>query len=153
MNKLTLNIIEYHRDINQVSWEYQYLSEIDRIAIANLVFEASLDYEDKHGNYSMIILASEQHVEKFRNILESNYVQHFIKDVSSEILYNKQTIKKLLSNIRIDNEDLLQKFIEKVENWIYSNLDLDIVLDIINETGIENLRKVDKKFLEDYGKV
>lgn len=152
MKKLTLNIIEYHRDTNQVSWEYQYLSELDRIAIANLVFEASIDYEDKHGNYAMIILSSQQQLDRFRNILDSNYIQHFIRDITTDILNNKSTIHKMLSNIKVDNEELISKFVDKVEKWIYTNLDLDIVLDIINEQGIDSLRQVDKQFLENYGK-
>jgi hypothetical protein len=40
----------------------------------------------------------------------------------------------------------------KIEEWMLENQELDNVLDIINEKGIEKLREVDRKFLENYGK-
>ena len=38
---------------------------------------------------------------------------------------------------------------DDLNNWIYSKLDLDIILDMISSKGIDSLREVDKRFLKE----
>jgi hypothetical protein len=144
--------IDYARDISQVTWDYQSLSDTDRIQITNFTFECSMDFVDKHQNYNMIIVTEPKEIDKLTKILTSNYIIHFSKDITEEILTNKLSIKQVVYEKGVENLDLYEKFKEKLNKWILDNLELDIVLDLINEKGIEKLREVDRKFLENYGK-
>jgi hypothetical protein len=144
--------IDYARDISQVTWDYQSLSDTDRIQITNFTFECSMDFVDKYQNYNMIIVTEPNEIDKLTKILTSNYIIHFSKDITEEILTNKLSIKQVVYEKGVENLDLYEKFKEKLNKWIFDNLELDIVLDLINEKGIENLREVDRKFLENYGK-
>jgi hypothetical protein len=144
--------IDYARDISQVTWDYQSLSDTDRIQITNFTFECSMDFVDKYQNYNMIIVTEPNEIDKLTKILTSNYIIHFSKDITEEILTNKLSIKQAVYEKGVENLDLYEKFKEKLNKWILDNLELDIVLDLINEKGIEKLREVDRKFLENYGK-
>jgi len=144
--------IDYARDISQVTWDYQSLSDTDRIQITNFTFECSMDFVDKYQNYNMIIVTEPNEIDKLTKILTSNYIIHFSKDITEEILTNKLSIKQVVYEKGVENLDLYEKFKEKLNKWILDNLELDIVLDLINEKGIEKLREVDRKFLENYGK-
>jgi hypothetical protein len=144
--------IDYARDISQVTWDYQSLSDTDRIQITNFTFECSMDFVDKYQNYNMIIVTEPKEIDKLTKILTSNYIIHFSKDITEEILTNKLSIKQVVYEKGVENLDLYEKFKEKLNKWILDNLELDIVLDLINEKGIEKIREVDRKFLENYGK-
>ena len=39
---------------------------------------------------------------------------------------------------------------DDLDTWIYNNLEINIVLDRINEVGMESLKDVEKKFLKNY---
>ena len=39
---------------------------------------------------------------------------------------------------------------DDLDEWIYDNLDIDIVLDRISDVGMESLKKVEKEFLKNY---
>ena len=41
-------------------------------------------------------------------------------------------------------------FIDDVNEWVYNNLEIDIVLDRITDVGINSLRQVEKDFLKHY---
>lgn len=41
-------------------------------------------------------------------------------------------------------------FTKCLDEWIYQNLDIDIILDKISFTGIESLTKIEKEFLKKY---
>lgn len=151
MNCLKIYHIDYSRNINMVTWEYQNLSDSDRITIANLQFEASIDYIDKHDNYNMIILSDSNQINKLESILGYNMINHFCNDISEKVIRNQIDLKKYAKPLE-GQENLNKFFFEKIDNWISEKLDLDIVLDIINEKGIGSLREVDIKFLEKYGK-
>jgi hypothetical protein len=152
MNKERIYLIDYSRDINVVTWEYQNLSDTDRIQITNLHFECSIDFVDRIGNYNMVIVSNSEQIKILTNILESNYVHHFCKDITYPVLRNKIKIHNVIFKQGVENKDLYEIFNKKFDNWLLQNLDLDIVLDMINETGIDSLREIDKKFLENYGK-
>lgn len=152
MSKSGVYIIDYSRDINNVTWEYQNLSDTDRVQITNLVFHCSIDYIDKYDNYNMLIVSDIGEIRKLTNILQNNFIFHFLKDITKDVLRNKITLESVIHDRGVENKDLYKIFTTKFEDWMIDNLDLDTVLDIINEKGIENLRQVDLKYLENYGK-
>lgn len=145
-------LIDYCRDINIVSWEYQNLSGTDRIQITNLSFECSIDFEDRFSNYNMIIIAGSVQVKTLTNILENNYINHFCKDITDDLIKNRTSITDIVRIEGVENKETYNIFKEKSERWMLRNLDLDIVLDLISERGMNKLREVDIKFLKNYGK-
>ena len=41
-------------------------------------------------------------------------------------------------------------FLDDIDDWIYHNLEIDIVLDRITEVGINSLKEVERNYLKSY---
>mgnify|MGYP000627723900 CR=1 FL=1 len=41
-------------------------------------------------------------------------------------------------------------FIDDVDDWIFENLDIDMVLDRISEVGMESLTRIEKYYLNNF---
>ena len=106
-------LIDYCRDINIVSWEYQNLSGTDRIQITNLSFECSIDFEDRFSNYNMIIIAGSVQVKTLTNILENNYINHFCKDITDDLIKNRTSITNIVRIEGVENKETYNIFKEK----------------------------------------
>jgi len=146
---LTLNIIEFCRSSEDVSYDYDHLSDNDKEKIANLDTEASFDYEDEQQNYVCYSLMSSNETEKWKNILDANFIPYICHDISLNVIKNNINLeKKLIKYTNNYNENSYHEFINKLNEWIKSNLDLDTVLDMINEKGVDSLRLIDKEFLK-----
>ena len=146
---LTLNIIEFYRSSEDVSYDYDHLSDNDKEKIANLDTEASFDFEDEHQNYVCYSLMSSNETEKWKNILDANLIPYICHDISLNVIKNNINLeKKLIKYTNNYNENSYHEFINKLNEWIKSNLDLDTVLDMINEKGVDSLRLIDKEFLK-----
>ena len=52
-------------------------------------------------------------------------------------------------HLDFENYYIYEVFLEDLDKWIYSKLDLDIILDMISSKGIDSLREVDKRFLKE----
>lgn len=152
MSKEKIYLLEYCRDIDLVTWEYQNLSDTDRTQVANLKFRSSIDFITENGDYNMLIIAEENEFNKLKKILNENYIHCFYKELTKKLLSNKTNIDKITQNSKNENTNLYESFKQKLEEWIMENLDLDVVLDMINDIGIENIREIDKQFLANYGK-
>jgi len=140
----------FSRQIDTVVWEYTLIDDTARTKLAEIVFEANLDYEDHFGNYNTIIITDSEQMSKYLRILEANMIFQHTKDISRNILENQFDIKKVEKLIKPSLLKIFNHFCNRIDEWILENTDLDIVLDLINEYGLENLREIDKKFLENY---
>ena len=141
-------IFEFHRSSEDIAGDYDLLSEIDKEKVADLETDATFDYEDEFGNYNCFLIISEIELEKYQKILDSNNIPYLCKDISKNVVKNDINLsKKLIKYTNNINENLYHYFINKVDDWITQNLELDIILDMINEKGINSLRKIDKDFL------
>ena len=87
-------------------------------------------------------------IEKYKKILEKNYIDFDCINISNLVLKNEYDLSYIKNYIDSENYYLHDMFIEDLEQWIYDNLDLDLVLDMISYNGIDSLRPVDKKFLK-----
>jgi hypothetical protein len=70
----------------------------------------------------------------------------------SKLKYILQEIEKesnVYLHFALDNYYLYDIFLDDLDRWLYSKLDLDIILDMISAKGIDSLREIDKKFLKD----
>ena len=126
------------------------MNETDRTNLTQIQFVNSFDYEDKYGFYNMIAISDSEQMNKYIKILENNLIFHHYRDISSTILKNQFDWRKVEDRVKPSFKKNYNEFIKKSENWIIENTDLDTVLDLINERGIEDLREPDKKFLENY---
>ena len=146
---LTLNIIEFCRSSEDVSYDYDHLTDNDKEKITNLDTVASFDFEDEHQNYVCYSLMSPNESEKWKNILDANLIPYICHDISLNVIKNNINLeKKLIKFTNNYNENSYHEFINKLNEWIKSNLDLDTVLDMINEKGVDSLRLIDKEFLK-----
>lgn len=84
-----------------------------------------------------VFLDIEKHKEIY-NLFKQYEVLESYKNLTSEFLYQKE-----LNSIFNDGE-----FKEVLVNFLESNLDKDIILDKINDMGIDSLNEVDYKILQ-----
>ena len=146
---LQLQKFEYLRGADILADEYTYLSDNDKEKIVNIHSKATFDYEDEKQNYNCYLLIESSVLKKYKNILDLNLISYLCHDVSQSVIKNQTNLEKILSKyITSENEKDYYEFIKIVNEWILSKLDLDIVLDIINDSGIESLREIDKDFLK-----
>lgn len=128
---------------------YATISELDLDKIANLDIESSFDYE-KDDFYYCYVLTSEIEIKKYKKILENNFISFTCVDVSNSIIRNEYDITYIKEYLDDENNFIYDIFIEDLDKWIYSRLDVDIILDIISAKGMSSLREVDKNFLKEH---
>lgn len=144
--------IDFARDVDTVVWEYTCLTENDRLKLTSLHFESTFDYIDKHNNYHFLMLIDQLQMEKYLKILKDNMILHFNHNITEKLLKDELDLKRFEKIVERNSKVMWEKFRTKIEEWMLSNQDLDNVLDLINQRGIDKLREIDKKFLENYGK-
>lgn len=130
--------------------DYDKLSDIDKERISDLDAVAFFDFDDEVG-YKFFIIVDSIEFEFYSKVLDENLIQHKIEDLSDEILKGKLDVEKYVSKfVSTLNTIKFSFFVDDLNEWIYENLDIDIVLDRITEVGMNHLRKVEKNFLSNY---
>jgi hypothetical protein len=127
---------------------YQVVSDLDLDKISNLDIESSFDYKVGDSFYFYVITTKIE-INKYIKILEKNLIAFTFEDLSDSIINYQHDLSYSKQYLDDENTYIYEIFMEDLNRWIYSKLDLDIVLDIISTKGIESLREVDKKFLKD----
>jgi hypothetical protein len=127
---------------------YQIISNSDLEKIANLDIESSFDYKEDDFFY-FFVLTSKIEIKKYLKILDKNLINYEFNDITNKIIKNEYDFSYLTNYIDEKNSIIYDIFMEDLDRWIYSKLDLDIILDIISSKGINSLRPVDRKFLKD----
>ena len=125
----------------------------DEARIKSIEFEifSLLDEEDDKliavedfGDFDVIYsFLPEYKTQKFMNVLEKFGVLIESGDITEDVLMARKIGKEFTKTF----ED--QSFREILERFIEKNLTIDLILDKINEQGIESLNEIDKKILED----
>lgn len=130
--------------------DYERLSDIDKEKISDLNVEAFFDF-DEDNIYSFFIIVNSIEFKSYINILADNLISFSFSDISDDVIKGKIDIEKTISKYSSPMSTIkLSFFIDDLNDWIYNNLDIDMVLDRISEVGIKSLRKVEKKFLDNY---
>ena len=146
---LLLKKLEFHRSAEDVANDYTYLTEHDKEKIVNIDTKATFDFENEYVNYTCYYLIDGVEWEKYKKVLDDNLISYICNDITESVLLNKINLEKVLFKYTYkDNIEEFDDFIKTVNEWISNNLDLDTILDMINERGVESLRKVDKEFLK-----
>lgn len=127
---------------------YATISDNDLEKIASLDIESSFDYENGEF-YHCYVITNEIELKKYKKILENNLIAFKCENLSEKILKNEYNISYIKNHIDEENYFIYNVFLEDLEKWIYSNLDIDIILDMISSHGITSLRDVDKRYLKE----
>lgn len=130
--------------------DYERLSEIDKERISDLDVFAFFDY-DEDDKYAFFIIIDSLEFKSYTKILNENLIYFNIENYSKNVIKGNFDIESFLSEYSSPmNTIKLSFFIDDLNEWIYENLDIDIVLDRISEVGIKSLRKIEKEFLNNY---
>jgi hypothetical protein len=141
--------IVFTKSAFELNDDYEYLSDIDKERIYDLDADSFFDYED--GCYNCFVITTPIEIEKYKDILKSNFIENECIDVSNDILRFKIDLaKELKDNISGLNSVKWGFFMDDLNDWILDNLDIDIVLDRISEVGINSLSSIEKDFLKNY---
>lgn len=109
---------------------------------------SSFDYDDLDKKYVCYLLTSQTEIISYRNILDNNLISYICEDISRNVIDNQINLEKdLIQFLNSINYLSYEMFVEEINDWIYDNLELDMILDRINQFGINSLRPIDKYFL------
>jgi hypothetical protein len=134
-------------DINE---DYDRLSEYEKERIAELDAETYFDYEED-GSYICFIITSPIEMKKYTSILSKNLIKFDFTELTKEVLSSKFDLEKELKpQLSTINSIKYSFFIDDVNEWIYNNLEIDMILDRISEVGIEHISQIEKDFLKNY---
>lgn len=142
-----IQFIKSSFDLND---DYEGLNEQDKCSISDMLSGGYFEYNNNDGNYTLYIILKPTIADKYSTILDENFIVHSIRDISEEILNGMDLPMSLTPYVTILNFDRHRSFKTKLDKWILSNLDIDRILDRINEVGMTNISKLEKKFLDDY---
>lgn len=143
--------IKYSKSSLELNEDYQYLSDFEKEAMAELNAISFFDYDDDLQKYTCYIITTPLEIKKYSKILSNNLILHDFYDLSEDILLSKIDIEKEVKD-KINSFNFLKYdfFIEDIDEWLLENLNIDIVLDRINEVGIDSLKDIEKEFLKHY---
>ena len=141
--------IKFSKPSYQLNDDYDRLSEIEKEKISNIEAEAFFDM-DEDDKYTFFIIVKPMELKAYLSVLNENFIPYDINDVSDDILKGKLDVESQIIQVNPLNSLRYSFFVDDLNDWLYENLDMDIVLDRISSIGIESLRKVEKEFLNNY---
>ena len=134
--------VKYSKSSLELNNDYENLSDFEKESLSELDALSFFDFEEDQ-KYTCYIITTRLDLKKYIKILLNILI----------ILSGKLDIENETRN-KIDNFNFLKYefFIDHINDWIYENLEIDIVLDRINEVGMDSLKDIEKLFLKQYSK-
>jgi len=143
--------IKFTKSSFDLDKDYERFSEHEKVEISSMIPESFFDFNDNESIYRLYLIFSPIQIERYSKILDNNLIDHTISNLSESILENKICFdSELRPFVNALNRFKWNTFKVKVDDWIYENLDMDLVLDRIGQCGMDGLRPVEKKFLRNY---
>jgi hypothetical protein len=143
--------VKFEKSSYDLEYDYEVLSGIDREKISELNAIGTFDYNDFDDKYLCLIITTHLELSKYLDVLRNNFVKFEYDDITKDILTNKINLESELSYHLNSIYSLKYSFfIDDLNEWIYDNLDIDIILDRISDVGINNLKEIEVKFLKNY---
>lgn len=142
--------VEFEKSTFDLNEEYDRMSEHDKDVISDLDTESFFDYEE-NDHYNCYLITSPIELEKYSKILNNYIILHNITELSTNILNGSIDIE-METELKIDETNSYKHdfFIDDINNWILDNLEIDMILDRINDVGINSLRDIENIFLKNY---
>ena len=142
--------IVFNKSSFELDKDYERFSEQEKVTISSMNPDSFFDFNDKE-HYTLYLIFSPIDIEKYSKILDNNLIEHTTEDVSEKVLENKLCIdSELKPFVNALNRFRWNTYKTKLDQWIYDNLDMDLVLDRIGQCGMDTLRPVEKKFLRNF---
>lgn len=142
--------IVFNKSSFELDKDYERFSEQEKVTISSMNPDSFFDFNDKE-HYTLYLIFSPIDIEKYSKILNNNLIEHTSEDVSEKILENKLCVESSLKPfVNALNRFRWNTYKTKLDQWIYDNLDMDLVLDRIGQCGMDGLRPVEKKFLRNF---
>ena len=138
--------LKFSKSSYQLSDDYDRLSDIEKEKISNMEADSFFDMDDD-GQYTFYIIVRPIELKAYLSVLNENLIQYNISDISDDILKGELDLELDIKNINPLNSLKYSFFMDDLDDWVYDNLDIDIVLDRISSIGINSLRKIEKEFL------
>ncbi len=142
--------VNFYKSTLELSNDYEKLSDYEKDLIFDLNTESFFDYEDELNRYTCYLITSPIDLDKYLKILNNNLIEYEFFDLSQPILRNEIDLEIIEDFLDSTNYFKYDFFMDDLYNWISLNLNIDIVLDRINEVGMDNLREVELNFLKNY---
>ena len=141
--------IKFSKPSYQLNDDYDRLSEIEKEKISNMEAEAFFDM-DQDDKYTFFIIVKPMELKAYLSVLNENFIPYDINDVSDDILRGNLDVEAEITQVNPLNSLRYSFFVDDLNDWLYDNLDIDIILDRISSIGIDSLRKIEKEFLNNY---
>ena len=149
LKQLRVYQIEFYRTPYDVAHDYNTMSIVEKEKLSSLEIFSSFDYEDDFNNYILIFITDKTTADKYKIILFNNVIPNVTKDLSDNIINGKIDLLEDLQKFRNSkNTEKYFDFMVAFESWLEANLDLDKILDIINEKGLEALKEIHLRILK-----
>lgn len=143
--------VYFTKDSYSLNEEYDRLSDYEKEIISTILPDYYFEFNNINGGYTLYLIIPPNDLDKYLKILENNLINYSVVDISEDILNGLDLHNKLKKYINIINNIRWGKFQKIIDSWIFSNLDIDLILDRINKVGsVNNLSKIEKKFLDNY---
>lgn len=145
--------VRFDKSSFDLSEEYDKLSDYEKERMSELEAESFFDFNDDNDNYICYFITTPLEMEIYKNILDNNLINNLVEDLSENIIRNRVNLEDgLKDQLNSGNSIKYSFFIDDINEWIYNNIDMDIILDRISESGINSLRNIEKQFLNNYNK-
>lgn len=142
--------IVFNHSIEELNKEYDRLSDYEQERISELDAITYFDYIE-NDNYHFYVVTSPNEIKKYLEILENNLIIFEFEDITYDVLTHKLDLEsELLSKVNKDNNIKWDFFMEDIKEWLFNNLEIDVILDRISEVGIDNLTTIEKTFLKNF---
>jgi hypothetical protein len=149
LKNLRVYQIDFFRTPFDVAHDYNTMTSGEKEKLSTLDIFSSFDYEDDFNNYTLILITDSKTADKYKIVLFNNIIPNVTKDISKHILDCNIDLNENLKKFRNKkNTEKLFDFLVALEKWMESNLDVDKILDLINEKGIESLKEIHLKILK-----
>jgi hypothetical protein len=142
--------IQFIRSSYELNDDYESMPEQDKDAISGMLPGGYFEYNDQKGRYALLIILSPKDCDRYSRILDDNLIAHSVIDISPDVLKGADIRSALGSSVNPLNRGRWTEFSKKLDEWALSEMDIDMVLDRINEVGMPNLSKIEKRFLNTY---
>jgi|LauGreDrversion4_2_1035121.scaffolds.fasta_scaffold326249_3 hypothetical protein len=141
--------LKFSKPSYQLNDDYDRLSDIEKEKISDMEADAFFDM-DEDDKYTFFIIVKPMELKAYLSVLNENFIPYDINDVSDDILRGNLDVEAEITQVNPLNSLRYSFFVDDLNDWLYENLDIDIILDRISSIGIDSLRKVEKEFLNNY---
>jgi hypothetical protein len=142
--------VSFKAKVEELNEQYEELTDYEKEDLMELSAETYFEYT-KNNEYFLYIVIEPENFNEYIEILDTNDVEYEMEDISDDVLSGKIDITEELKKV-VNSDNIInwKFFSEDIEDWIYYNLDMDMVLDRISQVGMDNLRDIEIEFLENY---